>query len=136
MGSKYINAMQQKETMKQLRDRLILLREQYDRGARMRGAVAFMHSSPLHYLIMLEVATACLGNKCLNFEGIVKRIPTKYGSRSTINTLLVDYVARGYFGKDVNPGDKRSKVYCATKETLKDLNIMIENSRRMLKVVA
>ena len=96
--------------MKHLKGRMQEARDEFYRNRRNRGFMSFWWSDPLHYLLVLEVAIADASSKSINFETIVKLLPGSMGSRSTIATVLDDFVARGYMSKDVGK-DKRKRVY-------------------------
>ena len=132
---KCIHAMQQKETMKQLRDRMMSVRDQYYKSRRQRGFTAFWFSSPLHTILVLEVAIANASSKSINFEAIVKLLPSSMGSRSTIATVLEDFVAREYMNKDVGK-DKRKRVYRMGDDSMQLLNEWFTERQRSLKAVA
>ena len=96
--------------MKQLRDRMINVRDQFYKSRRQKGFMSFWWSSPTHVVLVLEVAIANASSKSINFETIVKLLPSSLGSRSTIATVLDDFVARGYMLKEAGK-DKRKRVY-------------------------
>ena len=96
--------------MKQLEARMIEAKDQFYRNRRQRGFMSFWWSDPLHYVLVLEVAIANASSKSINFETIVKLLPSSLGSRSTIATVLDDFVARGYMLKESGK-DKRKRVY-------------------------
>ena len=121
--------------MKQLRDRMINAREYFYKGKRGQGIISFMQLSPLHYAIMLEVGIGHLGEKKINFEELIKRLPSSLGSRSTIGTVLNDYVARKFFCKETG-GDKRKRVYGICAGSLKFINVWFEEQSVSLKEVA
>ena len=86
--------------MKQLRDRMITVRDQYYKSRRQKGFMSFWWSSPIHTVLVLEVAIANASSKSINFEAIVKLLPSGLGSRSTVASVLDDFVARGYMCKE------------------------------------
>ncbi len=107
--------------MKQLEARMIEAKDQFYRNRRQRGFMSFWWSNPLHYVLVLEVAVANASSKSINFETIVKLLPSSLGSRSTIATVLEDYVARKYMSKDVGK-DKRKRVYRVCDSSMQLLN--------------
>jgi len=121
--------------MKQLRDRMMSVRDQYYKSRRQRGFTAFWFSSPLHTILVLEVAIANASSKSINFEAIVKLLPVSMGSRSTIATVLDDYVARGYMNKDVGK-DKRKRVYRMGDDSMQLLNEWFTERQRSLRAVS
>ena len=96
--------------MKQLEARMIEAKDQFYRNKRQRGFMSFWWSDPLHYVLVLEVAIANASSKSINFETIVKLLPSSLGSRSTVASVLDDFVARGYMSKEAGK-DKRKRVY-------------------------
>ncbi|QDP46950.1 MAG: hypothetical protein Unbinned4204contig1001_15 [Prokaryotic dsDNA virus sp.] len=121
--------------MKQLRDRMMSVRDQYYKSRRKRGFTAFWFSSPLHTILVLEVAIADASSKSINFEAIVKLLPSSMGSRSTVATVLEDFVARGYMCKKVGK-DKRKRDYIMCPGAMKLLNEWFVERQRSLKAVS
>jgi len=120
--------------MKQLRDRMISVRDQYYKSRRQRGFMSFWWSSPLHTILVLEVAIANASSKSINFETIVKLLPSSMGSRSTVATVLDDFVARGYMSKDVGK-DKRKRVYRVCEGSMNLMNDWFTKRDFSLKAV-
>ena len=128
--------MQQRETyMKQLEVRMTEARDEFHRNRRKKGFMSFWWSSQLHTVLVLEVAIANASSKSINFETIVKLLPSSLGSRSTIATVLDDFVARGYMCKDQGK-DKRKRVYRICKEQMVYLNQWFTERQVSLKVVS
>ncbi len=50
--------------------------------------VGFFRKSPCHYLMLLNIIEGSINNKAITFEGILKDIPDKLGSRSKIFQIL------------------------------------------------
>ena len=121
--------------MKQLKDRMIEARDEFHRNRRKRGFMAFWWSDPLHYVLVLEVAIANVSSKSINFEAIVKLLPSGLGSRSTVASVLDDFVARGYMCKDQGK-DKRKRVYRICKEQMVYLDQWFTERHRSLKAVS
>ena len=121
--------------MKHLKDRMISVRDMYYKSRRQRGFMSFWWSSPLHTIVVLEVAIADVSGKSINFEAIVKLLPSSMGSRSTIATVLDDFVARGYMCKTVGK-DKRKRVYRMCREPMRLLDDWFIERRRSLKAVS
>ena len=107
--------------MKHLKGRMEEARDEFYRNRRNRGFMSFWWSDPLHYVLGLEVAIADASSKSINFEAIVKLLPSSMGSRSTIATVLDDFVARKYMCKKVGK-DKRKRVYIMCKEPKQLMN--------------
>ena len=121
--------------MKQLESRMVEARDEFYRNKRRKGFMAFWWSDPLHYLLVLEVAIANASSKSINFEAIVKLLPGSMGSRSTVATVLDDFVARGYMCKDVGK-DKRKRVYRVCEGSMDLINEWFTKRDFSLKVVA
>jgi hypothetical protein len=107
--------------MKQLNSRMVEARDEFYRNRRRKGFMAFWWLDPLHYLLVLEVAIADASSKSINFETIVKLLPGSMGSRSTVATVLDDFVARGYMCKKVGK-DKRERVYTICPDSMVLMN--------------
>lgn len=97
--------------------------------------MSFWWSDPLHYVLVLEVAIANASSKSINFETIVKLLPGSMGSRSTIATVLDDFVSRGYMSKEAGK-DKRKRVYRVGKEPMLLVNQYYTNRDFSLKAVS
>ena len=121
--------------MKQLEARMVEARDEFYRNKRRKGSMAFWWSDPLHYLLVLEVAIADASSKSINFETIVKLLPSSMGSRSTIATVLDDFVARGYMCKDVGK-DKRKRVYRVCEGSMDLINDWFTKRDFSLKAVS
>ena len=76
----------------------------------------FFYSSMLNYAIALEIASTINLSNLLTFEKICKKIPKKFGCRSSIKNILDQGVCEGYFIKAVNTQDKRIKFYKLSEE--------------------
>jgi len=121
--------------MKQLEARMVEARDEFYRNKRRKGFMAFWWSDPLHYLLVLEVAIADASSKSINFEAIVKLLPNSMGSRSTVATVLDDFVARGYMCKKVGK-DKRERVYTICKDSMVLMNDWFTKRDFSLKAVS
>jgi len=97
--------------------------------------MSFWWSDPLHYLLVLEVAIADASSKSINFEAIVKLLPNSMGSRSTVATVLEDFVARKYMCKKVGE-DRRERVYTICPEAMKLINEWFTKRDFSLKAVS
>ena len=122
--------------MKQLRDRLIALRDHANQGYRSE-VIRLMQESPLHYMVLIEVSIAYLHEgRSINFENLVKQLHSGLGSRSTIASVLEDYIYKKFMIKRACKKDKRWRVYEPTKVALQELNRYLERRHRMLREVA
>ena len=122
--------------MKQLKDRLIALRDHANQGYRSE-VIRLMQESPLHYMVLIEVSIAYLHEgRSINFENLVKQLHGGLGSRSTIASVLEDYIYKKFMIKKQCKEDKRWRVYEPTKVALQELNRYLERRHRMLREVA
>jgi len=121
--------------MKQFNSRMVEARDEFYRNRRDKGFMAFWWLDPLHYVLVLEVAIADASSKSINFEAIVKLLPSSMGSRSTVATVLDDFVARGYMCKKVGK-DKRERVYTICKDSMVLMNEWFTKRDFSLKAVS
>lgn len=121
--------------MKQLKDRLIALRDHANQGYRSE-VIRLMQESPLHYMVLIEVSIAYLEGRSINFENLVKQLHGGLGSRSTVANVLEDYIYKKFMIKKLCNEDKRWRVYEPTKVALQELNRYLERRHRMLREVA
>ena len=73
---------------------MINVRDQFYKSRRQKGFMSFWWSSPIHTVLVLEVAIANASSKSINFEAIVQLLPSSLGSRSTVASVLDDFVAK------------------------------------------
>ena len=125
----------QGETMKQLRDRMINVRDTLIRAKRQKGFMSFWHLSPLHTILVLEIAIAELGGDRLNFERLVKLLPYSLGSRSTVGYVLDDFVRLKYLVKNVG-SDRRKRVYSISASSMQLLDDWFKERAISLREVA
>lgn len=125
----------QGETMKQLRDRMINMREVMGRAKRQKGFMSLWLTSQLNTILVLEIAIAELGGDRLNFEGLVKLLPYSLGSRSTVGYVLDDFVRLKYLVKNVG-SDRRKRVYSISVGAMKLLDDWFKERAVSLKEVA
>ena len=121
--------------MKQLRDRMIEVRDTLYKSKRQKGFMSFWHLSPLHTILVLEIAIAELGGDRLNFERLVKLLPFSLGSRSTVGYVLDDFVKRKYLCKNVG-SDRRKRVYSVCPGSMQLLDDWFKERAVSLKEVA
>ena len=62
-------------------------------------------------------------NSYASYEKICEKIPKKFGSRSTIQSILNDAVELGYFIKAVSDLDKRVKIYKLSPKFTEDISL-------------
>jgi hypothetical protein len=121
--------------MKQLRDRMINMREVIGRAKRKKGFMSLWLTSQLNIILVLEIAIAELGGDRLNFERLVKLLPYSLGSRSTIGYVLDDFVQRKYLCKNVG-SDRRKRVYSICPGAMQLLDDWFKERAVSLKEVA
>ena len=121
--------------MKHLQGRMVEARDEFYRNRRNRGFMSFWWSDPLHYVLGLEVAIADASSKSINFEAIVKLLPNSMGSRSTVATVLDDFVARKYMCKKIGK-DRRERVYTICPVAMKLMNEWFTKRDFSLKAVS
>ena len=121
--------------MKQLRDRMINMREVMGRAKRQKGFMSLWLTSQLNIILVLEIAIAELGGDRLNFERLVKLLPYSLGSRSTIGYVLDDFVSRKYLCKNVG-SDRRKRVYSVCPGSMQLLDDWFKERAVSLKEVA
>lgn len=121
--------------MKQLKDRMINMRDTIYKSKRQKGFIAFWGSSSLHRLLVMEIAIAELGGDRLNFERLVKLLPYSLGSRSTVGYVLDDFVRLKYLVKNVG-SDRRKRVYSVSPGSMKLLDGWFKERAVSLREVA
>ena len=87
-----------------------------------KSELNFFQSSVLHFAITLEVGISTHSNSYASYEKICEKIPKKFGSRSTIQSILNDAVELGYFIKAVSDLDKRVKIYKLSPKFTEDIS--------------
>ena len=75
------------------------------------NCLQFFQTSLLHYAISLEVAIGTYSKMYISYEKICQFVPKKFGSRSTIQSILNDGVDKKFFLKKISERDKRVKIY-------------------------
>ena len=84
--------------------------------------VGFFRKSPCHYLMLLNIIEGSINNKAITFEGILKDIPDKAGSRSKIFQILKDAISEGILSKNKNFADNREQIYYLSENSTKEIN--------------
>jgi len=79
-------------------------------------SLQFLQTSILHYAICLEISIGTYSKKYISYEKICNSVPKKFGSRSTIQTILNDGVQKQFFNKKISKKDKRIKTYSLSGE--------------------
>ena len=79
----------------------------------------FYYVTRLHSVIVLEITLATFDKKHpVSFEYLCDNIPKKLGKRTTIQTILLEGIRKGYFLKKISEVDKRIKFYTLEKNSL------------------
>jgi hypothetical protein len=86
------------------------LREDWDEKIQ-RKEYWYLFSSPLNFMVLSEIG---LAQDEINFEEICQRVPKKFGSRSSILTVLNDGVMFRYLKKRISVRDRRIRCYAFT----------------------
>ena len=102
--------------MNHFESKLLKIKENLYSNQQNKGVKQFFQSSILHFAICLEVGIGTLNSKYVSYEKLCETIPKKFGSRSTIQSILNDAVNEKYFLKSVSPTDKRIKSYILSDE--------------------
>ena len=68
-------------SMKQLKERMRVVRDLAYGNRRQRGFMSFCQSTPIHFYIVLEIAIAQLEGNKINFERLVYLLPGNLGSK-------------------------------------------------------
>ena len=84
--------------------------------------VGFFRKSPCHYLMLLNIVESTINKKAITFEGILKDIPDKAGSRSKIFQILKDAISEGILNKNKNFADNREQIYYLSETSTKEIN--------------
>ena len=91
-----------------------------------KGIRQFFQSSILHFAICLEIGIGTLNKNYISYEKLCEKVPKKFGSRSTIQSILNDGVNENYFTKSASEIDKRIKIYILSDEFIKLLDDWIK----------
>ena len=121
--------------MKQLRDRMIEVRDTLYKSKRQKGFMSLWLTSQLNIILVLEIAIAELSGDRLNFERLVALLPASLGSRSTVGYVLDDFVKRKYLCKNVG-SDRRKRVYSVCPGSMKLLDSWFKERAVSLREVA
>ena len=99
-----------------------LLKADFQENNKKFKTVGFFRKSPCHYLMLLNIVEGSIYKKPVTFEGILKNIPDKMGSRSKIFQILKDAISEGILNKNKNFADNREQIYRLSEESTKELN--------------
>lgn len=86
----------------------------------------FFLSSLLHFTISLEVSVGHFKEEYISYEKICENIPKRFGSRSTIQTILNESVHNKFFIKEISKNDKRVKIYKLSNDFSKMVNQWVD----------
>ena len=84
--------------------------------------IGFFRKSPCHYLMLLNIVQNSIYKKHITFEGILKDVPNKVGSRSKIFQILKDAISEGILSKNKNFADNREQIYYLSEDSTKEVN--------------
>ena len=70
-----------------------------------KNPIHFFQNSLLHYAICLEIGIGFFQEKFLSYENLCDKIPKRFGSRSTIQSVLNQAIRENYFTKEVSLKD-------------------------------
>ena len=99
-----------------------LLKADFQENNKKFKTVGFFRKSPCHYLMLLNIVEGSIYKKPVTFEGILKNIPDKMGSRSKIFQILKDAISEGILNKNKNFADNREQIYYLSENSTKELN--------------
>ena len=84
--------------------------------------IGFFRKSPCHYIMLLNIVENSINKKPITFEGILKDIPDKNGSRSKIFQILKDAISEGILNKNKNFADNREQIYYLSEVSTREIN--------------
>tara|TARA_B100001123_G_scaffold309149_1_gene345525 strand:+ start:81 stop:500 length:420 start_codon:yes stop_codon:yes gene_type:complete len=84
--------------------------------------IGFFRKSPCHYMMLLNIVENSINKKPITFEGILKDIPDKNGSRSKIFQVLKDAISEGILSKNKNFADNREQIYYLSEVSTREIN--------------
>ena len=99
-----------------------LLKADFQENNKKFKTVGFFRKSPCHYLMLLNIVEGSIYKKPVTFEGILKNIPDKMGSRSKIFQILKDAISEGILNKNKNFADNREQIYYLSEDSTKEVN--------------
>ena len=99
-----------------LLENLKFFRDDLYKNHKSKTSLQFLQTSVLHYAICLEIGIGTYSKEYISYEKICYCVPKKFGSRSTIQTILNDGVEKKFFNKKISKKDKRIKTYSLSDE--------------------
>ena len=99
-----------------------LLKTDFQINNKKYKTVGFFRKSPCHYLMLLNIVEGSINKKLITFEGILKDIPDKIGSRSKIFQILKDAISEGILNKNKNFADNREQIYYLSEVSTREIN--------------
>tara|TARA_Y100000590_G_C15185319_1_gene812833 strand:+ start:165 stop:524 length:360 start_codon:yes stop_codon:yes gene_type:complete len=100
---------------------------------KLKNCQQFMQSSVIHFAISLEIGIKNYIEEKMSYENLCINIPKKFGSRSTIQSILNDGVDKGYFLKKTSIKDKRVKTYELSEEYERMIESWIKYHEKNIK---
>tara|TARA_B100001559_G_C16024176_1_gene404943 strand:+ start:45 stop:446 length:402 start_codon:yes stop_codon:yes gene_type:complete len=99
-----------------------LLKTDFQTNNKKFKTIGFFRKSPCHYLMLLNIVQSSIYKKPITFEGILKDVPNKVGSRSKIFQILKDAISEGILSKNKNFADNREQIYYLSEDSTKEVN--------------
>ena len=99
-----------------------LLKADFQENNKKFKTIGFFRKSPCHYIMLLNIVESSINKKPITFEGILKDIPDKNGSRSKIFQVLKDAISEGILSKNKNFADNREQIYYLSEVSTREIN--------------
>tara|TARA_Y100000741_G_scaffold49640_1_gene34137 strand:+ start:175 stop:552 length:378 start_codon:yes stop_codon:yes gene_type:complete len=112
--------------MKNIEKILLGMKKDLYENHKSNNCIQFLQSTTLHYSICLEIGIGHFSNEHISFEKLCESIPKKFGSRSSIQTILNHGVSQKFFVKEISKEDKRIKIYKYSDYFANSLNKWLE----------
>ena len=104
------------------RDVVKLLKTDFLENNEKFDVVGFFRKSPGHYFLLIMILEHSVDHSPITFETILKKIPSKFGSRSKIFKIFKEAVDIGYLIKKKNYKDGREQIYYPSVSFIKQTN--------------
>ena len=83
--------------MKNIEKILLGMKKDLYENHKSNNCIQFLQSTTLHYSICLEIGIGHFKNEHISFEKLCESIPKKFGSRSSIQSILNHGVCKNFF---------------------------------------
>jgi len=103
----------------------------YYQSKKEEGFNEFRYRTSLHFLLSLEIAYATYSDKEISFEMLCDKIPRKWGSKNTIQSMLKDAVQQNYFEKSVSKNDGRIKFFKLSNTSKNHMQNWLKNRKNV-----